>query len=68
MSSYFTLLVRDDASSPWCIHFGDYVLQVVREERRDLIDAETYTARNTRIITTADSQASIDAAVAQANA
>ena len=65
--TYYTLLVRDDKTSPWAIHFGDYDLQCVYGERDDITEYE-YTKGNTKIIKTADDQPAINAAVAALNA
>lgn len=64
---YHTLLVRDDKSAPWCIHFGDYDRETVDSEREDMRDHD-HRAMNLKIITTAPEQAAIDAAVARLNA
>jgi hypothetical protein len=64
---YHTLLVRDDATCPWGIAFGDYSRRVVADERNDLQDNEEYSFDDMRIIATTDDQASIDAEVARLN-
>ncbi len=61
--NYYTLIVRDDKQASWCIHFGDYDLDTVQQERFDLIDADEYKGYNIKIITTTDDQRSIDEAV-----
>lgn len=63
---YHSLLVRDNAASPWGIHFGDYDREVVDAERDDITDGD-YRRSNTKIITTDDAQAAIDAAVSALN-
>lgn len=66
--TYYTLLVRDHANDPWAIDFGDYDRECVQDERDGLVDSEEYTKGNTKIIKSADDQASINAAVAALNA
>lgn len=59
---YHTLLVKEDGT--WCIAFGDYDLDVVKQEARD-----DYEDATTRIITTSsDSQREIDGHIAALNA
>ncbi len=65
---YYTLLARDDASSPWRIEFGDYDRECVEDEDTDLHDANSDNYHfDTRIVRTSDAQADIDAAVATLN-
>lgn len=67
---YHSLLTRTDGK--WSVQFGDYDKAVVVEERdgtycdRSRVDAVF--KKDTRIITTGDQQAAIDAAVAKLNA
>jgi len=61
--SYHTLLTRDGRR--WSIQFGDYDWHVVNSERADY--RRQYMAQDLKIITTADDQAAIDAAVAKLN-
>ena len=65
MKQYHTLLVRDSVDSDWAVHFGDYDLSVVREERRDITEGPSrdYRRNDTKIITTDDDQKSIEEAV-----
>ena len=62
MKQYYTLLVRDNAKSPWGVHFGDFSRALVDAERRDVCEYE-YHRTNTQIITTDETQAAIDAAI-----
>ncbi|WP_051382438.1 hypothetical protein [Bradyrhizobium sp. Tv2a-2] len=65
---YHSLLVRESKTEPWCIHFGDWELETVKQERDDIVDGEQYAKGNTKIITTGGTQAHIDAEVAKLNA
>jgi hypothetical protein len=68
--TYYTLVSRNWASqydSTWAIEFGDYDRSVVQAERDDYRD-HGCKARNLRIISSGDSQAEINAAVAALNA
>jgi hypothetical protein len=58
---YHSLLSNDDDT--WCIQFGDYSRAVVKQEREDTKERGT----KYKIVTTADDQASIYAAVAALN-
>ncbi|WP_316172955.1 hypothetical protein [Bradyrhizobium sp. SZCCHNRI2049] len=67
---YYTLLVREKASEPWGIHFGDYDRECVEAEREDITAypaVSGYHKRDTRIIRTGDTQAEIDAGVRALN-
>jgi hypothetical protein len=73
--TYHTLVIREEATAPWEIHFGDYDLFVVRQERADWVAGcpccptlKRRTHRHTAIVHSGDSQAEIDAAVALLNA
>lgn len=66
--TYYTLLVRDDKTSPWAIHFGDYDRECVNDERDGIVDSDEYKKSNTRIFGSADDQPAINAAVAALNA
>jgi hypothetical protein len=61
---YYSLLALE--AGRWVIEFGDYDRQVVRDELADYVD-RGYRAKNLKIISTADDQASIVAKVAQLN-
>lgn len=63
---YYSLLVRDDQADAWSIHFGDYDLTVVQQEREDI--AHEFRKRNMKIVRTDDTQAAINAAVDKLNA
>jgi hypothetical protein len=67
---YHSLLINygpPDAPE-WGIHFGDYDLAVVKQERVDLAEGFDPVPRSrSLIITTAPDQASIDAEVARRN-
>ena len=62
---YHVLLTREDGTA-WAIAFGDYSRATVKEERVDHRDHD-WKARDLKIITTGDTQAEIDAAVAEIN-
>ena len=67
--NYYTLLVRDDKTSPWAIHFGDYYKHEVKCECDDLVMGYlSHKRSDTLIITTDDNQPAINAAVAALNA
>lgn len=64
---YHTLCIREDGI--WAPQFGDYSREVVEQERDDHRDsANGYKAKDMRIITSGDTQAAINAAVAKLNA
>lgn len=66
---YHSLLVREGGR--WGIEYGSYDRSEMEEERGDMIDplnVERRLARDVRIITTGETQAEIDAAVARLNA
>lgn len=64
---YFSLLSIDGTPGcKWAIEFGDYDLQTVEDERDDYRD-RGWKAKELKIITTGDTQAAIDAAVAELN-
>jgi len=65
--TYFTLLTRDAATSPWGVAFGDWDLDTVLSERADHRD-HGVKAPNLKIIRSNGRQASIDARVAELNA
>ena len=58
---YYSLLVRDE-DNYYYPQFGDYKRNVVEDEQRD-----SYKGQKCRIIKSEDDQASLDAAIAQAN-
>lgn len=60
---YYSLLSRSAATSPWVIEFGDYSMEVVRQERDDMKDDYANKGLTYKIIKTHDGQAFIDAAV-----
>lgn len=69
---YYTL-VSSVSPGPWAVEFGDYSRAVVVQERDDMLDAldrDCNAPKVTlfRILTTDDSQAEIDSAVAALNA
>ena len=66
MQHYYTLAVREGRR--WGVHFGDYDLETVRDERVDLIESGEYKRRDTHIISTESAdQKVIDAAIARLN-
>lgn len=66
--SYYTLLIRDDKTSPWRIEFGDYSKSVVQDERDDIHYNNGDKLTDMMIIETDNSgQRVIDAAVAKLN-
>ncbi|MQW73435.1 hypothetical protein GHK50_20930 [Sinorhizobium medicae] len=64
---YHTLVVIDGTPGcRWSPEFGDYDLETVKDERDDYLD-RGWKRRELQIITTGDTQAEIDAAVAELN-
>lgn len=63
MAKYYTLLLKDDAHSPWGIAFGDYDRDVVVDEYEDCYTA--YYAY--KIIRTDEDQAAIEDCVSRLN-
>jgi hypothetical protein len=69
---YYTL-VSQRLRREWCIEFGDYDRQTVVEEREDILDGLEHSDDPAdqlvlfKIITTADDQDAIEAAVAKLN-
>lgn len=64
---YYSLLQRIDGR--WTIQFGDYVKNVVYQEKLDMMDSDSdLKSRDLTIITTSDHQKMIEEAVAQLNA
>lgn len=63
---YYTLCLRDDGDGRWRPEFGDYDYNAVRAEKQCYVG--DYLMRNMAIIKSGDSQAEIDAAVAELNA
>lgn len=61
--SYYSLLILE--AGKWSIHFGDYDREVVEDEQADVKDSQPKV--KTKIISTGDSQAAIDAKVAELN-
>jgi hypothetical protein len=67
--TYYTLLSRTSRNGQWAIEFGAYEREDVEQERDDMRDSHYEGPRPAyHIITTDDSQASIDARVAELNA
>lgn len=62
---YHTLAVREDGR--WAPQFGDYDRETVDSEREEYRD-KGHKARDLRIITTGDTQAAINAGIANLNA
>lgn len=63
---YTVLVVRDNATSPFGVAFGDYSRNVVTQESAD--SYSDYSKADKRILTLdSDTQAAIDHAVAQLN-
>lgn len=66
MKPYYTLAVREGRR--WGVHFGDYDLETVRDERIDLIEGGEFKRRDTHIISTESAdQGVINAAIADLN-
>lgn len=64
---YFTLLAIDGTPRcPWAAELGDYDGTAVDAERDDYID-RGWKRKELKIITTGDTQAEIDAAIADLN-
>lgn len=63
---YFIMAARLSATSPWGVAFGSYVRSECDDERQDLRD-HGERASNIRIIRLGDTNAEIDAAIAQLN-
>lgn len=64
---YFTLVTIDGSPGcRWAPEFGDYDCTTVEDERDDYLD-KGWKRRELKIITTGDTQADIDAAVAALN-
>lgn len=59
-TKYHTLLTLENGL--WCIQFGDYDKEVVKQEKED-----SYSDYKCKIITTLDDQASVDAKVKELN-
>ena len=68
MTAYFTLAERQPDGA-WTPQFGDYDKDVVAQERADRLysGAGRIRAKDLRIVRSADSWASIDAAIAKLN-
>lgn len=66
---YYLLLARASATAPWCLEFGDYSRKVVEQERRDYRDSTRARLSDTKLLSLpTDTQAAIDAALAEENA
>lgn len=61
---YYTLCTLEDGI--WGAHFGDYCEDSVHDERTFLIH-DGVPMKNTRILSTGDTQAAIESAVAELN-
>lgn len=69
MTTYFSLLSREGAESPWAIEFGDYDRECVEFEREEMHEGyKGYPKKDLKIIKTGDSWDSIQSAVAALNA
>jgi len=65
--TYYTLMVQDDHKSPWAPLFGAYKRMDVMHEAKDWMAAKAIGAHpktaKIRLLTTGDSQASIDGTI-----
>jgi hypothetical protein len=64
---YISIIIREDDGT-WGVHFGDWDLEVIRDEELDLIDHGYQSNAEVKQAVTDGSQASIDRIVAQLNA
>lgn len=61
MTKYYSLLTLEHGSvSRWCPQFGDYDRSVVMAERDNYVESQGYRKKDTKIVCTDDTQASID--------
>jgi hypothetical protein len=75
MKKYYTLLEFDHDLKKWIIVFGDYDIEIVREEQADIrmgLEADNHRYGNNnlscfQIIATGDQQQNIDAKVLEIN-
>lgn len=66
--AYHVLIVRDDERSRWGIHFGDFIKEVVTQERTDLWENGDHLKKNMKVISSPSAQqADIDAIVEKLN-
>lgn len=63
---YYTLAVRD--GDTWSPQFGDYSRSTVKDELDDWVDSGNFTRKRCKIVTSGDTQAEINAAIAKLNA
>lgn len=69
LQRYYTLAILTDGQ--WHAEFGDYDREAVLDERECYTDdahPDGVTSRNSKVVKSHDSQASIDAAIARLNA
>lgn len=66
MAKYFTLLERDNDTTPWAIAFGDYDRDAVADEAQEYCE-DGYHTSNLKIISTNEAQTSINAKVKELN-
>ena len=65
---YYTLCVYEQDHDKWFIHFGDYELDVVADEKQDMnYGWDGIPMKHMRIIKTSDQQTDIDAALDKLN-
>ena len=65
-ATYYSLLVQWEKNSTWSIEYGSYDREEVEQEKYDL-QYSLQSRKRVKIITTGDSQASIDSAVSKLN-
>lgn len=68
LTPYYSLLEQADRGEPWVIAFGDYDRPTVEQEERDLKEHAMKTVHFFILRTADDSQAAIDAGIANLNA
>ena len=65
---YYTLCVYEPQHDKWFIHFGDYELDVVADEKQDLnYGWDGIPMKHMQIVKTSDQQSDIDAALDKLN-
>ena len=68
MKTYYTLCVYEPQHDKWFIHFGDYELDVVADEKQEMnYGWDGIPMKHMRIVKTSDQQADIDAALDKLN-
>jgi hypothetical protein len=67
MRKYYTLCERMGETARWYPAFGDYDLQTVKDELRDMRDSGIR-AKNLKILTSDESQDSINSEIRKLNA